>query len=275
MKLFELRVSNSGASGENRPKNAATRLRPFVFFIGALAVALPAAAIAVKPTYQVFTLKSGKSTDAQMTVTNDGKDTITYKPLVKDWFPTPGYEKIKAEDWIKIDKTPFTLKPGESKLFKYTITAPKKVKGEIDGAVSFSSKPPGAMVEMQMTLVQYLAIAGTERPEAKIPGLSVKVSSDTSIGLLLQNPGNVHLRPKGWIYVDSDAGQRLLNVEINNGQPVFPGTERVYSGTVKGFRLQPGSYTARIELSDMDRPFDLPRITKKFKLTEDGKIVNR
>jgi hypothetical protein len=241
-----------------------------------LATAMPTWALQVAPTYQVFQAKPGGKVEGQMTVTNNEGEAVTLVPSVKNWFKLNVNAEHDVEKWLRLDEDKeFTLKPGESRLIKYTLVAPKKAKGELAGAVTFSTKPKANMITMQLSVVQYLGLVGTEKAAMEVEGVGVLVSSNTQVGVVVKNEGNVHIRPAGFIYVEDTGGQRLLNVEIPVGQPAFPGANRLYSGTVKGFRLKPGSYVARIELSDVDRPIKYPTVTKKFSVNEEGKVDSR
>jgi len=248
----------------------------FLVFIAGLTLSLPAAAMQVSPTYQLFQLKAGESIEGQMTLTNNEAEEVTIKPSVKDWFLLNINGEFKAESWLKLNDTDeFTLKPGDSKLITYKIQPAKKAKGELAGAVSFSTKPKAKMVTMQLSVVQYVGIKGTEKVSMEVAGLGINISSNTDVGVLVANEGNVHLRPSGYIYVDTPSGTRVLNVEISVGQPVFPGDKRMYSGTVKGFTLPAGDYVARVELIDYDRPVKYGTRTKKFSVTANGKVEIR
>ena len=244
--------------------------------IAALMVSIPAAALQVSPTYQLFQLKPGDTMDGQMTVTNNEGDVITLRPSVKDWYLLNLNAEHKAGTWLHLSDTKeFMLKPGESRLITYKIQPQKKAKGELAGAITFSHKVSGGGVTMQLSVVQYAGLKGTEKLATEVAGLGVNISSNTEVGVLLENTGNVHIRPRGYIYVETPKGERILNVEIPIGQPAFPGQQRPYAGTVKGFTLPQGNYVARFELTDADRPVKYPLKPKKFSVDANGKVEVR
>ncbi len=239
-------------------------------------MSMPAAALQVSPTYQLFELKAGDAMDGQMTVTNNEPAALTIKPTVKDWYLLNVNAAHKVDTWLRLDDAKeFTLKPGESHLLTYKIQPPKKAKGELAGAITLSNKPKESMITMQLSVVQYAGLKGTEKLAMDIEGLGINISSNTEVGVMMLNTGNVHIRPRGFIYIDTPSGTRVLNVEIPTSQPAFPGQSRLYSGVVKGFTLPAGTYTARIELSDMDRPVQLPVKIKKFSVDANGKVEVR
>jgi hypothetical protein len=233
-------------------------------------------ALQVSPTYQQFMAKPGSKTQGQMTVTNNENEVVTLTPTVKEWFLLNENAQYTVDKWLKLDdEREFKLKPGESKVISYSMIAPKKAKGELAGAVTFSTKPKAQMITLQLSVVQYLGLTGTEKPAMKVEEFGVNITTNTEVAIVVKNEGNVHVRPAGYIYIDDPNGRRVLNVEIPVGQPAFPGATRLYSGTVKGFKLQPGRYTARIELSEVDRPIKYPAMTKKFSIDANGKVEVR
>lgn len=244
--------------------------------LGFLAAAVPVFAIQVSPTYQVFQTKAGSKVEGEMTVTNNEGEDITLTPSVKEWFRLNVNKGANVENWLRLDdKKEFTLKNGQSRVLKYTLAPPRNAKGELAGAITISTKPKANMITMMLSVVQYVGIKGTEKVSMEIEGLGINISSNTEVGVALANTGNVHIRPHGYVYINDANGQRLVNAEIQIGQPTFPGATTTYTSTVKGYRLSPGKYTARIELSDVDRHVDFPVQTKKFSVTPEGKVEVR
>ena len=244
-----------------------------LMLIATLLVSIPAAALQVSPTYQLFQLKPGDTMTGQMTLTNNEGETITLRPSVKDWYLLNVNADHKVNTWLHLDDTKeFTLKPGESRLITYKIQPQKKAKGELAGAVSFAHKATADGITMQLSVVQYAGLKGTEKLATEVAGLGINISSNTEVGVLLENTGNVHIRPRGYIYVETPKGERILNVEIPISQPAFPGQQRPYAGTVKGFTLPPGNYVARFELTDTDRPVKYSLKPKKFSVDANGKV---
>lgn len=258
---------------ESRPIIATSRCRPFVIFAALLATAWPCGALQVSPTYQVFEGKAGKAVNGSMTVTNNETDPITITPTVKEWFKFGANEAFAVDDWLRLDSTrPFDLKAGESHVVKYRMHVPKQAKGELIGAMTFSNKPEAGMVTMQLSVVQYLAVKGTEDIEADFANVGINISSDTTVGLLVVNKGNVHLRPHGYVNVVDSRHNKAGSFQIVPGQPVFPGQSRVYSSTIKRYRLPAGQYEAVIEMKDVDRPISFPVKRQRFNVLPDGKV---
>lgn len=274
MKSSGNRIKHRQTTGNARPKTASARLRPFVFFMAALAIALPAAALQIQPTYQVFEAKAGSTFQGRLTLTNNEPETLVLTPSVKEWFKLNVNEKTHVEDWLRIDDDPITLEPGQSREFRFKIQVPKKASGELAGGLSFTNKAD--LISMQLTVVMYVGVSGTEKVEHRVDAVAVRVSSNTNVGVLISNLGNVHLRPTGWVYLDDEDGKRVLNAQIVPGSPIFPGTQRAISTEIGAYRLPPGKYTAVVELKDVDRPkHEYPRVKKKIVVAEEGNAEAR
>jgi hypothetical protein len=210
----------------------------------------------------------------ELTIVNGNETDLLVTPSITDFYTLPENKKIKTSDWLSIDRSNFPLKKGESRNVKFTVTIPKKAKGELAGNIHFDtySKEVG-MVSLSLSLAIYASVSGTEKPQLKIPGLAIKLSSNTSVGILAVNTGNIHLRPRGWIYVYDHQDQLILNVAIDAGSPALPNQPRPFSGTIKDYRLPEGRYRAEIALEDADWGVTLPVEKRKFVVNSDGTVA--
>lgn len=233
-------------------------------------------AFRVTPTYQVFRLKAGTRTIGELTLTNTQDKDLMISPAAFDFYTLPENKKIKTTDWLQISNEEFFLKQGESKTIKFVVDVPKKAKGELAGNLRFESrsKQVGG-VSLSLSLAIYAAVTGTEKTELTYPALAVKLSSNTEVGFLALNTGNVHLRPRGFIYVyDDKTNELVLNVEINSGVPALPNQPRLFAGIVNNYRLSEGRYRAEFALEDIDWGKSLPVEKRKFTVKSDGTVEN-
>lgn len=233
--------------------------------------------LSVTPTYQMFQLKAGNRTVGQLTITNDDDTDLKVTPSVLDFYTIKPNEKFKTTDWLKMDRTPFELKKGESKTINFSVWAPKKAKGELAGTLHFATKSPNvAMVTLQLSLAIYVAVEGTEKADLEIPGMSLKLSSHTEVAVLVNNTGNIHIRPRVLVQVHDEKDDKLLmNAILKYGQPALPGQPRMYQGRVDNYRLPQGKYWASIQIEDVERGLFFPDIKKKFLITADGVVKLR
>ncbi|MCG3204694.1 MAG: hypothetical protein KCHDKBKB_01409 [Elusimicrobia bacterium] len=231
-------------------------------------------ALSMTPSVQSFNVKPGESVGGEVSVTNTDGETLQIVPVTKNWFVLPANKAIKVEDWLKMHSNSFELKDGETKKIKFTVKAPKKAQGELVGMLSFRTKSDSrSTVEFMLSGAVYAVIIGTEKLSGDIRAMMVNPSTDSvQAGILVRNTGNVHLRPHGIMQIANDKDQLVANVELEHGQPTYPGNERPYMGVVKDLRMSPGKYWAQIELKDFDRGVMIEKRRQKFVLTEERKV---
>lgn len=234
-----------------------------------------AEAIAITPSIQAFELLPGEKVESQITVANTEEETLQVVPVMKTWFELKENKGIKVSDWLEYESAAsFSLKPGESKTLRFHVRAPKKAVGELIGMLSFRTKSPTrTSVEFVMSSAVYLALKGTEKLKGQVAAFTVTPSSSQlTAGILVRNAGNVHLRPYGILQILDSKDQPYANVELEKGQPVYPGQQRAYMGTIKDFTLKPGQYTAVIGIEDNDRNVTIDSRREKFTVAEDFKV---
>jgi len=275
------RLKDRRQTGLNRPKFAAQRLRPFVFLLGLLAIPLPALALQLTPTYQVLEVAAGGKVEGRLKIVNNHGEDVIITPSVREWVQTKHNKKTAIDEWLKLDKKAFTLKDGESREIEFTALAPKKAKGEMIGMLTFQTKRQevevveGGNITLQVSVAVYVAVTGTEKIAQEVSNVAVNITTNTSIAVTVKNTGNVHTRPKGWVYFYDPEDRLVLNVELESGKPTYPDLTRVYNGKVRGFVLPAGKYTAKIEMRDTDRAITYPVEVRRITVSEDGRAEVR
>ena len=231
----------------------------------------------VMPSYQIFELEKGKKESGQVTITNTEQEEIQVTPTTKNWFVLPANKQFKSEDWLSTTEKKFVLQPGESKVIHFTASAPKKAVGELVGMVSLRTRSASrGTIEFVMSVAVYVAVKGTEKLDVRLSAFTVTPSTDgVSAGVLLQNTGNVHIRPRGMLKVFNEQSEPLAFFELGKGQPVFPGNTGSFMKSLKEFQLAPGRYVTEIKITDTDREQEIVNTRKKFTVKEDGKIETK
>ncbi len=282
MEIFRTRLFRPETSGQLRPKSVSKRLRPFVFFAAFLALSLPAFALQITPTYQVLETKAGDKTSGFLTLVNNHEEVVSIQPGVREWVQTARNKKTPVEKWLKVDQEPFDLKPGESKKIRFDALVPKSAKGEMIGMLTFTTQAKGeieskegAMITMRISVAVYVAVTGTEKIDQKVDNITVEISSNTMFAVKVRNTGNCHTRPKGWLYIDDEKGNRVLNVELETGIPTYPETTRIYNGILKNYILPAGKYSARVEMEDVDRALKYSPQSFKMTVSPQGRVEVR
>jgi len=211
------------------------------------------AGIGVEPTVTEISLSPGKRRAETFTVLNDGDKAIHVKVELEDWERKE--EGIEVASWLEVKPLKFELGPGEVRKVKYKIEVPEEAKGEVMAMVFFGSIAPaggGVGIQTRFGVSIYVAIKGTEIVEANIEKLDVvKYGSESSenyginFGVSVENMGNVHIRPKGKVIVEDKEGNRIKELDVFYGFPVFPQAKRTFPAIWKGEMLPPGEYKAK------------------------------
>ena len=90
-------------------------------------------------------------------------------------------------------------------------------------------------------------------------------------GVVVENIGNVHLRPKGKIVIEDRKGKEIKELELTYGWPVYPGKYRAYFGDWKGASLKSGKYKA-IATVDYGDTENILKKTVSFEVDKKGNI---
>jgi hypothetical protein len=192
----------------------------------------------------------------------------------KDWFVLPENQAYSAKDWLTFAEQKISLKVGESRNLKFFVDVPKKAQGELVGMLSHNIQTEtSGNIQKVLSVAIYAAVAGTEKMKATLKGIMISPSTGTlAVGVLIQNDGNVHIRPVGRLQIQNEKGQVVANIELPKEKPIYPGKEAVSSGQVSLFKLDAGRYKAWVRITDVDRKIDVIDETKKFELLENNSI---
>ncbi len=231
-------------------------------------------AIQVVPSVQILDLKPGEKAEGQYQLLNtEGRD-MTLFPHAVDWFVLNGNENYLAEKWLTFEKEKIPFKSGETVVVRFKVYVPKGAKGELAGGASFTmDEGIETNLVKKMTSVVYVAIKGTEKFKVNLVAFQVTPSTvSLQAGVILENLGNVHVRPYGWINISDVKGKPWANIEIHRNNPLFPGRKEPFYGSVPPFNLPVGEYLVKISISDADRGKDLAQGEKRFRMTKDRKV---
>lgn len=229
----------------------------------------PSPGLLIEPLRTILSVAPGDQTQGTIAVTNEKEAPISLKLTFRD--------HSTFQDWILIDTDPIHLDPSEEKQIVYTIAVPLGASGELQGRLSFREMNPDAeqrtaslSIFTSISIPIYVRIKGTERYEADITDVRPHPFDASRIEVVVDNPGNVHIRPKGSITITADKRQeRTINkAGVNrDGAPVYAERERVLT-TKLSAPLDPGKYTAHVELTYADNMYHIDR---QFPLTIEGK----
>ncbi len=235
------------------------------------------AGITVEPVRQEIKVSPGKKAQGSYFVYNVGKEPAHITVAPRDWFVLKENKGISADSWLRIMPQELDLEPGERKEVKYEVAVPTEAVGELVAMISFVPQAEEeSMINVVFSVSLYVMIEGTEILKGEISKVDIRRgkeegSSDLRFGVLVENRGNVHLRPKGKIVIEDRKGKKIKEVELTYGWPVYPGKNRGYFADWKGASLKSGKYKA-IATVDYGDPENILKKTVSFKVDKKDNI---
>lgn len=230
----------------------------------------------------------GSETKGEYTVINDTDEPAHVKVDIEDWFKSRlGKETIPVEDWIKVDPMEFDIGPKESRTVEYVVNPPAGQAGELAAMVFFGTPSTEGTfgITSRFGVSVYAAIKDTILLECNIKRAGVyKDTRDPDKGpklaernivfnVLVDNTGNVHIRPTGYINITGEDGT-VYKVKIERGFPVYPGKSLSIGIPWNKSDVKPGKYEAVISLDYGSLYKADKKIEKKisFSVEKDGSV---
>ncbi len=192
----------------------------------------------------------GQSTSSNISVTNRSNQEITIAASSKDFLPgldgqpqfVPDIEEngstFSLASWIKfLTPNKFTIKPNETFILKYAVSPPKDAEqGTHYGAILFSYSsgdlPSGVEVTQSVGTIILLGYGQSRTGGAS----SVKTSKSIiwwndkiEFSNKFDNIGNVHVKPKGEVYIKNMFGKIVATDFYNkDASNVLPKSDRTF-----------------------------------------------
>ena len=231
--------------------------------------------ITVSPAFQEIILdQKGESQDFSVSVTNDTDTVVTLKLSIFDFGSldeSGGVAFLGASDdlekkyalasWMRLEKDTLFLPPGETGTVRVTIENRDSLSpGGHYGALTFKIENDTTLggtgssiaVNQLFTALVFVKKVGGEIYDLKLGGQEYESSSTTFgdvLRLRFQNSGNVHLTPRGVVYV-TDPFSRTVRKGIINQESalILPETFRVYQVSLNMLApvFIPGNYTVSL-----------------------------
>ncbi len=147
-----------------------------------------------------------------------------------------GYE---LSSWVKMPQESVTLGAGETRDVPFTIQVPANASpGSHFGGVFMDSRAPrlrasGAGIGVMVGSVISLRIAGDVTEDARLREFSTQAlvynEANVEFTALVENLGNVLIRPQGFLEITDMWGSKVGQVRVNeSGAAIFPFAERSY-----------------------------------------------
>lgn len=239
--------------------------RPFIFvglvtvMVGFLLAQRAAALTISPPTFEVMA-KPGEVKTLSIRVINDQSAVVTLFTSTAN-FKAQGetgqpdflfdVQTVDLASWIKPEKANLTLQPDESAFMPFTITVPANAEpGGHYAGLFFGTGAPQADagqvgVESKLGALIIVSVEGNIRESAQIKELAVEQGQKRShlpvdFRLRIENIGNVHVRPKGFLTIRNMFGGVAATLSVNPKEgAALPGSTRRFDLTWK--RTESGS----------------------------------
>lgn len=227
------------------------------------------------------TLSPGDSWSSAIPVQNRGTERARILTTVMDLtmdvegrldIVKAGSTSRSASSWIRVNPTVFELEPEETKLIRFTVTAPRGVSGTYLAVILFRTRPEklkgmGAALsaEIGSTLIVHVSGQGLKRA-GDLVDLTVsppRPGEPLQVVALFANEGNVLLRPKGMLTILDDRGNVIGQAPINEEEgAVLPLSRRAFRTLWRG-DLPPGTYHLEVRFDYGGEAFVVGETTVK------------
>jgi len=158
--------------------------------------------------------------------------------------------------WIYLDKDSLTIAPNSFALSNFTIKIPREAEpGSHYGAVVFSTVPDdtaqgsGAALAQEIGSLILIKLPGDVFEQVKLvsfkPEKNIFNEGRIIFNTLLENSGNVHVKPYGFITVYNPIGKKITSIEVL-GRNILPGSKRLFIDETKFVKT--GYYKADLNL---------------------------
>jgi hypothetical protein len=245
-----------------------------------------ASAFTVTPPRVELQLDAGEERDGAFTVSNPTDEAVKIKVAIEDWSivaPDDGREILKGEQpalsWIDFSPEEFFLEPHTSEVVTYTIRLPYDAHGSYIGMIYFGEVP--TETDKVLNIVTrignsiYVTVKGTEIVDGEIAEINVIRTNTFKARVLINNLGNIYVRPKGKITIRKKgmflkrSEKKPIEVPFNHaGFPAFPFWHYTYEPWSKD-TLGPGRYSLELETSFGEKTL---RKTVEFSVTKEGAV---
>ncbi|MBO9540757.1 hypothetical protein J7643_09225 [bacterium] len=248
--------------------------RPLLFLalcLLSLAWASPAKAglssLSIFPARQELVVTPGENQAFSVTVANSGKDALRVRAYYSDWglhpsgemlFLLPGKSAYSAQRFVTFSPAQFVLLPNQQQAVRVNVAVPAGVEpGEYQGMLFFETTPPQVPTKKGRSMILfsqrlgdtlYVAVPPFER-QATIGGVAYlppKGKAPARVGLVLENPGKVHVRCSGVVKLSRPDGTTVAELKIEDVALIRESKRLLQLPLEKD--LAPGRYQAQVSL---------------------------
>ncbi len=229
-------------------KNITRALASVIIIIGAIFFSPAARAITLVPPSLEFGAQPGESLTTSIKLYNESSDPVTLFTSTSNFTAadedgTPKFDpQGKQEDlasWISVKPTQYALAPNENVTVPVTITVPKDAApGGHYAALFFGTQPNAGqggtvLIASKIGTLIILTVQGQLNESAKVESLVVKSGTRSftrppvTIETVINNTGNVHIRPEGTVVIHNMFGGQTASLVFNSSRgAILPNSSR-------------------------------------------------
>ena len=236
-----------------------------------LCSAAPLLGLSIDPLRPIFTMPPGKNAIAEIRLTNDKQTSVEVKVSFNDFsrnketsseWVSFSFKDMEENTVVDLDAQSIAINPGESKRLLCKVVVPQEATGELRGRLAFTEMPPASAsvagpmaIQTRISIPFSVFIEGTETYDLEIHSIRLNPGKPEYLEVILENKGNVHIRPKGKCTLSRQGeGRVIAKYDINqNGNPIYPGQKIPLSAIkVPTSLLASGDYNAHVQLTLKD-----------------------
>lgn len=201
-------------------------------------------ALTISPPLVEIETEAGESFIQKIFLYNETNQLLSVYPDLQNFIPDketglPQYlgnnDPLAAASWIKLPVTKVDLQPNEKKDLLLNIKVSKLAEPGGHYVALFWGEQPlennGVATANRLAIIFLFKISGQIKEELKIVSLEENKNSkgEDVFNLVLENIGNIHLRPKGEIKIFDREHKEKGIVEINTlNQTILPQSQRSF-----------------------------------------------
>jgi hypothetical protein len=192
-------------------------------------------------------LSAGEKKGGQITIQNQGLSKISMQAVALNFTMDRDGElnytdknlSFGLKDWLTVEPSSFEVNPRSSQQVHYEITVPHDAQGARVGAVLFLSSgvdQSGDAYQRSIGTIILQTVAGTGIKSADLTELAIhRKEGVLNAKILVDNTGNLIIKPAGHLAVSDAAGKQLGVFPINTaGELVLPQSAREYNISLAG-----------------------------------------
>ena len=231
------------------------------------------AGISIDPSRVELVMTQGETFSGKYTIISNNEGPVELTITYDTWKNSQENGEVLVSSWLTVPAQKIVLQPNKPAEVAYKVKS-GNLTGSVSAMVSFTYRSPTVSnMSMMTSLPVYLTIEGTQSVDFGIKSFAARRGSGNTpsnqVAFILQNDGNVPVRPNGKVEV-LKGKKSVLELSLLGLDPVYAGSERAYYKVLGN--LEKGKYTLKISLSGNDKTVEK---SLQFKVNKYGEIINQ